>query len=221
MPHLIPILMFTLAPGLQMLLNEAVTPSLPYIYPCPVLNSKVFRGYWQLQVLSLHVLWAKHAWAWAQDRLFPRRVLHPSEQPKVFNPSKLLWTERFLEFPSNNHERSESRHGILGLIKEKKKGEQAGRFHEKETHTRTHRERETAHTCTEKERERVNKMETSFLTHLWNSFWINELGWAIMTVWCMFSGCCWLIGKVMNSERVKNSKRHGIINGQHTFCCSF
>lgn len=89
--------------------------------------------------------------------LLPRRVLHPSEQPKVFNTSKLLWTERFLEFPSNNHERSESRHGILGLIKEKKKGEQAGRFHEKETHTHAHTERGRLHTLAQRKRERESQ----------------------------------------------------------------
>lgn len=82
--------------------------------------------------------------------LLPLRVLHPSEQPNVFNTSKLLWTERFLEFPSNDHERYESQHRILGLIKGKKQGEQAGRFHEEETHTHIHTRTET---YTEKGRE--------------------------------------------------------------------
>ena len=53
--------------------------------------------------------------------LLPLRVLHPSEQPNVFNTSKLLWTERFLVFPSNDHERNENQDRILGLIKEKNK----------------------------------------------------------------------------------------------------
>lgn len=129
-------------------------------------------------------------------------LLHPSEQPNVINTSKLPRAERSLQFPSDDHEESDSQHRILGLIRKKR----AGWFipWRGNTHTNT-----------------VTKMEMSFLVHLWNSFWINELDWGNMTNWTMLSACCWIIGKVMNFKGVKNSKGHSIINGQYIILLFF